>query len=310
MTARSRAIASVAAAAAALMAPRRVWAQTAAVRVGASPASTQAEAYYAEQLGFFKHAGIATTQTIVTRGADSLAGVVRGDLDVGSTTPPSIANAIIHEIPIRIIATGAVYTDPPPFQLFVAKDSPLHDARSLERAVVAVQTLNDSQMLGVWTWFEQSGVDTTRAKFIEMPFSTMPAALKRGEVAAACIVEPFASAGKDDIRAIPRVYETLGRRWALGAWFARREWMEKNPALVKQFVDALYATARHVNADQSTVNTLLATYSKVPLETVRTIVKPVWAEAAERSNLEPQLQAAAKFKILSRPVTYREMTGN
>jgi len=36
-------------------------------------------------------------------------------------------------------------------------------------------------------------------------------------------------------------------------------------------------------------------------------VKPVWAERAERSNVEPQLVSAARFKVISRPVTYDEV---
>jgi ABC-type nitrate/sulfonate/bicarbonate transport system substrate-binding protein len=83
------------------------------------------------------------------------------------------------------------------------------------------------------------------------------------------------------------VYDSLGRRFALGSWFARREWIEKNPALVQSFVSAIYATARKVNADQSAIDTYLAAYSKIPVETIRTIVKPVWAELSERSNLDP-----------------------
>lgn len=307
---RSRALALAAAGATAAALPRRAWAQTAPIRVGTSPAATQAEAYYADQLGFFKAAGLTVTQTIVTRGIDSLAGVVASTLDVGMTTPQALANAIIHEIPIQVIATGAVYADPPPFQLYVEKDAPQRDARSLERATIAVQTLGDSQTLGIWAWMAQNRVDTTEVKFIEMPFGTMAAALKRGEVTAAFIAEPFASAGKDDIRPIPHVYDSLGRRFALGSYFARRDWIEKNPALVKSFVGAIYATGRKVNADQSAIDPYLATYSKIPLETIRTIVKPVWAALSERSNLEPQLQAAAKFNLISRPVSYHEMTGS
>lgn len=290
--------------------PHIARAQNSTVRVGASPAATQAEAYYAEQLGIFKAAGISTTQTIVTRSSDSLAAVIAGDLDVGSTTPQAIGNAIIHGIPIRVIATGAVYAgNPPPVQLFVAKNSTLSDAKSFENSTFAVQTLNDTQTLGMLVWLQQNKVDTTKIKFIEMPFSTMAAALARGEVAGACIVEPFASAHKDEVKAIPHVYDDLGKDWALGAWFARRDWIEKNPALVKSFVQAIYTTAKRVNADPASINALLSAYSKVSPEAARTTPHPIFAEMPERSNIEPQMIAAARFKLVSRLVTYREMTG-
>jgi len=308
---RSRALALVAAAAAAA-APLRAVAQTSVstIRIGTSPASTQAEAYYAEQLGVFKQAGITATQTFVTRSTDTLAAVTRGDLDIGLTSPQAIANAIIHGLPMQIIATAAVFAgNPPPTQLFVLKGSPLgEDPRAYEKTTVAVQTLGDSQSLGVLAWMQQHHVDTTKIKFIEMPFPTMAAALGRGEIDAAEIIEPFAGAHKDEIRPIPHVYESLGRGFAMVSWYGTADWVSKNSSLVKQFVTAIYATAKRVNADPSSVDDLLAAFSKVPVDSVRTIQKPTFATFTDRTQYDPQLQAAAEFKYISRFVPFTELT--
>jgi NitT/TauT family transport system substrate-binding protein len=297
--------------AAAAVAPRRVWSQAAStVRVGASAAATQAEAYYGEQLGVFKAAGITTTQTIVTRSSDTLTAIIRGDLDVGSTTPQAIANAIIHGIPIHVIATGGVYAgDPLPVQLVVSRKAPIrNDAKAYVDAVVGVQTLNDSQTVGFKAWLQKYHQPTNRAKFVEITFPTIPAALDRGEIQCGCMVEPFITANRELIRDVPHAYDALGRHWALGAWYARKDWIDKNPALVKSFVAALYATAKRVNAIPSSVDELLSAYSKVPLSSVRATPKPIWAEGPERSQLEPQIVAAAEFNAISRNVPYREMT--
>ncbi len=303
---------AIALAAAALAAPRRAWAQTSspALRIGTSAASTQAEAYYAEQFGYFKQAGIATTQTIVTRSTDTLSAIIRGDLDIGLTSPQAIANAIIHGFPIQVIATAAVFAgNPPPSRLFVLKSSPLgDDPHAYEKATVAVQTLGDSQSLGVLAWLQQHRIGTSKIKFIEMPFPTMGAALERGEVDAAEIIEPFASTHKDTIRAIPHVYESLGPNFAMVAWYGMSDWIAKNPALIKQYVAVMYATAKRVNADPSSVDDLLAAFSKVPVEMVRALPKPTFALATERAQYEPQLQAAADFKFISRFVSYKELT--
>ncbi len=105
------------------------------------------------------------------------------------------------------------------------------------------------------------------------------------------------------------VYDSLGHHWALGAWYARKDWIEKNPALVKNFVATLYATAKRVNAAPSSIDELLSAYSKVQLDRVRVTPKPIWAEKVERSSIEPQIQAAAAFNVISKDVSYRDMTG-
>ena len=301
----------LAAGTAAFAIPGAARAQSAIVRFGASPAATQAEAFYAGQLGIFKDAGITTTNTLVTRSADTAPAMLRGDIDVGSTSPQVLANAIIRGLPLQIIATGAIYAgDPPPVQLLVSKKAPLHnDARAYEHATIAVQSLQDSQMLGVLAWFRQHRVPTNGVKFVEITFPTIPAALDRGEVQAGCMVEPFISANADLIREVPHAYDSLGFHWALGVWFAHRDWIAKDRSRARNVVNALYATAKRVNANPSSIDELLSGYSKVPIDKVRLTPKPIWAEKPERSNIEPQLQAAAEFHIISRPVSYQEMTG-
>ena len=286
--------------------PRRILAQAAPLRFAASPASTQAEAFYADKLGFFRQAGITATETLVTRGADAVNGVVDGDFDIGCSTPPSIANAIIHNLPIRIIAPGPVYVNPAPFGLYVAKTSPVRRAQDLLNTIIATQTLNDDGTLGILAWLDQNHVDTTKVKFIELTFPSMAPALMRGEVAAAFIVEPFASAHKDDIREIPGVYDSLGTHWAYGAWFAKKAFIDANPAVAKAIAGALYATAKQVNAHPNDIAPLLAQYSKISLEDARALVKPVWAERPERSELRAanaalgEVQAATATRLLPR----------
>ena len=100
--------------------------------------------------------------------------MVRGDLDVGSTTPQAIANAHHSRHPDPVIATGAVYTgDPRPVQLVVA-NSTLSEARQFAEATIAVQTLNDSQTLGVFAWLQQNRIETTKVKFIEIRSRRFP----------------------------------------------------------------------------------------------------------------------------------------
>lgn len=305
---RRRAIALAVSGAAALGGfPAIVRAQTSTLRMAASAAATQAEGYFADQLGYFKQAGITVSINTTARGAETLAGISRGDLDIASATPQGVANAIIHNIPLRIIGIGAIYVDPPAVGLYVAKDSKISRPADLANTTVAVNSLNDSQSLGVWQWMSDNKVDPSTVKIVEIPFSAIGAALKRGEVAAGCLVEPFATAAKDDARVVPGVYASLGRHWALGVWYAQKDFIDKNPALIKAAVAALYAAGKHVNANPASVEQLLVTYTKLPLETIRAIVKPVWAERAERTCIDPQLASAAKFKVISRPVSYDEI---
>lgn len=307
MATRRQALAVAASGAATLGFPAIVRAQASSVRMAASGAATQAEGYFADQLGVFKAAGITTTITTTLRGAETLAAVSRGDIDIAAATPEGIANAILHNIPLKIIAIGGIFTEPPAVGLFVSKDSAIKSPADLTGTTVAVNSLGDSQSLGVWQWMVNAKVDPSTVKIVEIPFAAIPAALQRKEIAAGCLVEPFATAAKDQARIVPGVYDTLGRHWALGAWYATADYIAKNPSLTKQVAAALYATGKRVNANPASVEQLLVTYTKLPLETIRSIVLPVWAEGPEGSSIEPQLQSAVRFRVISRMVSYEEI---
>ena len=161
--------------------PGIVRAQTSTVRIAASSAATQADGYFADQLGLFKQAGITATITATGRGSETLQMVARGDIDMASATPQAIANAIIHDIPIRIVAVGAVYVDPPAVGLYVAKDSTIKSPADLKNTTVAVNSLGDSQTLGVWQWMADNKVDPSSVKIVEVPFSAITAALAQGD---------------------------------------------------------------------------------------------------------------------------------
>ena len=154
------------------LSPQRTLAQAAPqpLRLGAAANETYAQAYYAQDMGFYHDAGLSVEITTMVSGAAIVAGVVGGALDIGGAAVSAIANSHLRGLPIYLVAPGGVYsTTSPTSGLIVAKTSPIRKAADFSGKTVAVTTLRDVAQTAVMSWLDQNGGDSSKALFIELP---------------------------------------------------------------------------------------------------------------------------------------------
>lgn len=278
------------------------------MRVGVIASDTYAEAFYAQDAGFFKQAGLDVEITTLANGTAILTGVLAGALDLGISNTVAIATAVSHGFPVGFIAAGAYYlASAPTTVLCVARDAPYRGARDLEGKTVAVSALRDMNAAGAKAWLVENGADLTRISFIEMSFPEMAPALAHGTIAAATIPEPQLTDDRRQIRVLADFFDVIGKRFMNGGWFTTPEYRAQNPALVRKFVATIYATAAWANAHHPQTAAILAKYSKVPLATTREMTRAIYAEALSPDIVQPSLDVAYKFKLLDRRVAAAEV---
>src|SRR5271167_1488535 len=109
-----------------------VLAQGTKIRVATSPNDSGAEAFYAQDMGFFKKAGLDVEVIAIGNASLIHSGVLSGSIDIGSTSMPPAALAHERGLPYVLIAPGAVYSSKTPTSaLVVAKNSPIKTASDL-----------------------------------------------------------------------------------------------------------------------------------------------------------------------------------
>jgi hypothetical protein len=143
-----------------------------AITVATLPSEAGAEIFYAQEMGYFSAAGLDVTIQTMTNGASVAAAVASGAVNIGFTTPISLALARQKGIAFLTVAPGVLYTNAAPFSaLFVAKDSPIKTARELQGKVIAANGLGTLTEYGPRLWIDKNGGDATQVKFLELPFS-------------------------------------------------------------------------------------------------------------------------------------------
>ena len=233
----------------------------ATLRVGATPFNTYAEAYYAQDLGIFKKAGLNVEITSFNNGPAIAAAVASGSLDVGISTPISLAQAVTRGVPFPIVAGGAMNTmKATAMMLLVGSDAPLHGPKDFEGKTIALSALKTVSELGIDVWLARGGVDPAKVRIIEIPLPEMGAAIERGTVAAALVAEPALSVAKagGKVRELANPFGMIAPEFLLSAWFSTAPFIQKNPVLMKTFAAAIHETGKWANGHHDEYMVILA----------------------------------------------------
>lgn len=184
MTVHSRAGFIAATATLTLGALRPVRAQSLPVlRVGAAPADAFAQAWFAQDLGFFNKAGLTVDLQNFNSGTAAASAVVGGSLDIAITTPIPLANAVARGVPFVIFASAAVNTPKAPQALIcVRKSGNVRGAADLAGKTIGVNSLKTLLQLGLDVYLTKYNVPTSQVRVVELSLAEAGAAIDRGTI--------------------------------------------------------------------------------------------------------------------------------
>jgi NitT/TauT family transport system substrate-binding protein len=267
------------------------------LRIGVFATEGAAQAYYADQLGYFKDAGIDATLTTIPSASAIAAAVASGSLDIGFGSAVPLASAHARGINFRIVAPAVIYAGPPPSQaMAVAKTSTAQKAADLNGQTIAVNGLREFSDLDARAWLEKNGGDLASVKIVEIPFPAMADALKAGRVACAAMAEPYLSSARNDVRVIGDPLGAVGTRFAMTVWFGAQAWLDANADAGKRFQSAMRRAAAWANGHRAESADLLARYTKLTPDNLATMVRSTYADAPPTPELiQPVVDVAVKY---------------
>lgn len=224
------------------VAPRVLRAQELApLRVAYQPYSYSAQVLYARDNGFFTKAGLNVELQEIAFGAALATAVASGAADIGIATITTLAIAHSKKLPFVIVAPGAEFSAARPTAggLYVGNQSGIKTAKDFNGKVIGTPGLATMGEYGVRYWVDANGGDSSTLKFVELPFSQMPAAFAAGRIDAAFIGEPYLDEANKVAHLFAREMDAIGKEYVITAWFATLPWAQAHPDLVGRFAAAM-----------------------------------------------------------------------
>jgi NitT/TauT family transport system substrate-binding protein len=291
---------------------RAAFAQTALtpVRVASSAVADVAPLLYAQSAGLFQKAGLDVTLTKATSGSAVAAAVAGGAADIGKVSTTPIITAHSHGIPLTIIFPDRLHTFGPAAEtmLVVAPDSPIKSGRDLNGRTISVGGIKDSTWIGARLFIDSNGGDSTTAKFVELPFSAVGAAVAAGRVDAGVANDPYLKAdvraGK--VRAMGDLLASLGSKFLETEWVAMGDYIAKNHDVVARFRSVIRDAQVWCNAHVPETQDIAAAFTGIDRATLAT-TRSYYAVDANPKDVQPYVTACARYEIIPKPFDAAEL---
>ena len=248
--------------------------------------------------GFFTAQGIEITKRTLQSGNDIVLALANNNGEIGYLGWVPMMIASTNGIPLSAAAASEVEgtSEADNWQNILVKgDSAIRAPADLAGKTIAVNALKGVGEVMIKAALRKKGVSPGSVRLLAMPFPTMRAALRNGQVDAIWTPEPFLSQALnlDNARTVMAPGPVLGKFWPIGGYASLTSWQNSNPALAKKFRTAINRSLTYAQSHPAEIRELL------PAGT-QNVRLPIWSPLIDRAKLR-QLAAYTKdFDVITK----------
>jgi len=265
---------------------------------------------YAEQNGMFRKIGLDIQLQRSTSGAAVAAAVAGGSFDFGVSSVIGLISGHARGLPFVLIAPSHVIVAGDGTQgMVVLKDSPIRRGVDLNGKVLAVPGIADANWISSHAFVDADGGDSGSIKFVELPQTAIPPALQQRRVDAAMLQEPVIDQAMATglFRSLGDPTQTIAKRWMVTAVFMLADFAAKNHDLVARFAEVMRAAYVFANTHHADTAPLVAAFNGIDPSFALQMHRNVFAEYLDPRELQPAIDAAARYKIIDHAFPAQEL---
>lgn len=226
--------------------------------------------------GYFQEEGLDVKYTLIQGGAAALPSPQSGQFDILHSNHISAFTAAANKVAdLRIVAEADVGT-PGNFAITTAPSSKITKVEELKGKKVGVNTLNNVATLTTSAHMKVKGLDPARdVQFVELPFPNMWQAIKKGQVDAGFLPEPFLTAASTD--GATTVVDVIGGptdSFPIAGYYVTSDFLGKNPKTVAAFQRGLLKAQKLAATDRKEVEQALPVYAQIDARTASSMRLP------------------------------------
>lgn len=281
------------------------------MKVGTAPIADPAPLFVGVEEGFFEDEGVTVEPEFVETGGVAVAAVVEGSLQAGFSNSVAIMSAFEKGLDLRVVsvaASGGETTEQGYEPLVVAEDSDIEEPADLEGKTIAISALKTIDEVTTKVALENAGVDVSSVEFVEVPRPDMAAAVARGRVDAATLVEPFAVEALEtgDFRVVLDAFADAFSDVPVVAYFTTQSYAEQNPDAIAGFGNAIRKALQFSQENPEAVQEIIPTYTDIPSDIADSMKIPQWVPPSRgewdleysKQKMTELAEAAVEYGVL------------
>jgi NitT/TauT family transport system substrate-binding protein len=265
------------------------------------PVEPVMQAAYADARGFFVRQGLDVDLRVVSDPALIAPAVVSGDVQFAATTVGGLAFQKTRGLPVKLVASGALYRPQAPTTALVAGvDSGIRRVRDLRGKTIGIDARTTLAHVGLLKWLKQNGLSEGDVTIAELRgFQQLLGPLRRGQVDAAVLPEPYLtqSIRQGGRRVAPILDTTCAKDCLITLWIARKD---VDPNLAARFRNAIQQAAVWANAKKNwpASGRILTETAGVPPALIGRITRTSFSTRLRPAQAQPVIDIYAEFGLI------------
>ena len=213
------------------------------LNVAVVPAVDSAGFFVALHEGLFKEKGLTVNYTPATSSQLVINGQMSGKYDItGGNYVSYVQHVVQNHQPLEIIAEGSVMQQGSQ-AIYTLPSSKIKTLAQLKGHMLGINAPGNINYLLAASVLTENGISLAAVEFPKqpIPFPVMAARLAAGQVAAAALPEPFATAAEQQYGAVELEDLNQGatENFPIQGYVATKSWVQHNPGTLKAFLAAL-----------------------------------------------------------------------
>ena len=249
--------------------------------VGTLKQSSLTDIWVAKQAGIFEQNGLDVQLIEFRSGNEAIAAQRGGHVDIVLSIPGTAMTANERGFDLVLVSQNetAHAQGPDSGALIVLKDSGMNSVSDFAGKKIATSNLHSQRPVATQVVLRKHSVDPSTMTFLEIPFGSLPDALRSHQIDIAASLDPWTTqmrtAGYAKVLSWDYV-ESIPEQ-PIGAWFARREFVEKNGDAVVRFAKSVRDAAEYMNADVERAKQNVAAYTGLEVAFLKDMPLNVWS---------------------------------
>lgn len=272
------------------------------ITVGVLPIADVAPIFLGVEKGFFREENLDVKTQFASGGAALVPAVLGDDFQFGFANAISLLLAQERGLPVEIVTEatqGGTNEKDSGYGLMVPEDSPITSVEDMEGKTFAVNSLKSQAEVTTKATLENHGVDPESAKFIEVPFPEMNAAVERGAADVAWQAEPFVTLGiADGFRKVADWAVETAPRLSLSTYFGAKPYLDANPEVAAAFTRAMNRSLDYAGSHEDEVREIIPAYSEIPPEVAQKITMPHFTSELNVESIRRLADLGRKYGVL------------
>jgi len=251
------------------------------LKVGTLKISALTNVWAAQQAGIFARNGLDVELVQFRSGNEAIAAQRGGHVDIVLSIPGTAMVANERGFDLVLIAQNETAHGAPPDAgaFIVLKDSGLDNVADLAGKKFALSNLHSQLHVAAQVVLKKHGVDPANATFLEVPFSSHPAALKSKQIDVAIALDPWTTQMRtaDYAKVLSWYYVESLPLQPIGGWYARADFVKTDADAVTRFATSIRDSIVYMDADAARAKTNVAAYTGLDVALLKDMPLNRWS---------------------------------